>query len=763
MNLNMNRREFLASSGALVVSTLLPGVPAIAATQASRRALKPDQLSSYISINQDGSAVGWVGKVDMGQGTDIGWIRIIAEELDLHPDRVSMVQGHTEETVDQGGASGSTGVWRAGTALRNAAAEARRTLLEMAAAKLGVAADQLAVTDGVVSVKGTPGKKVSYGELIGGKHFDVQMEWNKHYGNTLLVTGKAKPKSPSEYKLIGKPGARRRDIAPKLFGTAENMVDVKVPGMLHGRVIRPPIAGAVPVAVDEASVKDIPGVKVVWQKGFIGLVAPREWDAVRAAQKLKITWSEVKPPFPNQKDIYAHIRQGKVMKRDDEQNTGNVEAAFAGAAKIVEATYEWPFQSHAPIAPACGVADIRADSATLWTGGQKPHHCREGIALMFNLHEEKIKVMSMVGPGSYGRNDSGDTTMDAAVLSKAVGKPVRVQGMRHDGTQWDPKAPASVHTSRAAIDKDGKVTAWHFETKGFSRREFFRDEGTPEHTLAGQLMGWPLKPTWLWGPPSESYAFASRKLASESIGPLLDRASPLRTSHFRDPGGPQIHFAVESFMDELAVATNTDAVEFRLKYLAHKGDLAVVKTVAEKANWKPHVGARKQTRGEVFVGQGLAYSVRGQTRVAVIAEVEVNRNTGRVWARRFYVAHDCGQVIAPELLRQTLEAQIVQTASRALYEEVKFDNKNVTSVDWNSYPILDMKDAPESIDITLIDHPEMAPFGGGEATCRPIAAALANAIFDATGARLRQVPFAAEKVKAGWAQALMDEPLKGNA
>ncbi|HTD89017.1 MAG TPA: molybdopterin cofactor-binding domain-containing protein, partial [Burkholderiales bacterium] len=358
MTISINRRAFLSGTGALVVSVMLPGVPARAAiTQASRHGLKPDQLSSYISINQDGSAVGWVGKVDMGQGTEIGWLKIIAEELDLHPDRVSMVQGNTEDTVDQGGASGSTGIWRAGAALRNAAAEARRTLLEMAAEKLGVAAEQLTVNDGIVSVQGTPGKKISYGELIGGKHFDVQLEWNKQFGNALLVKGKAKPKLPGEYKVIGKPGTRRRDIAPKVYGTAENMADIKVPGMLHGRMIRPPIAGAVPVAVDESSVKDIPGVKVVWQKGFIGLVAPKEWDAIRAARQLKVTWSEVKPPFPDQKELYNHIRKARVMKRDNEQNVGNVDDAFANAAKIIEATYEWPFHSHASMAPACGVAD----------------------------------------------------------------------------------------------------------------------------------------------------------------------------------------------------------------------------------------------------------------------------------------------------------------------------------------------------------------------------------------------------------------------
>jgi nicotinate dehydrogenase subunit B len=750
---DLNRRHVIAGAGALVVSISLPGAQAAAAiaTQASRLALKPDQLATYISINQDGSAVGWIGKIDMGQGTDIGWIKMIAEELDLPTERVSVVQGHTDLTADQGGASGSTGIWKAGAAMRNAAAEARRVLVEMASEKLGVPVERLAVTDGVISDKSDSSKKVSYGDLIGGRHFDVQLEWNHEFGNELLVTGKAKPKSPSEYKTVGKPGTRRRDIPPKVLGTLDYMVDVKVPGMLHGRMIRPAVAGAVPTAVDEASVKDIPGVKVVWQKGFIGVVAPKEWDAIRAARQLKVIWSDVKPPFAGNASLYDHIRNAKVAKRDDEENVGNVDAAFASAAKVVEATYEWPFHSHAPIAPACGVADVRDGEATIWTGSQKPHHCREGIAKMLNLHEDKVKVVSMIGPGSYGRNDAGDATMDATVLSKAVGKPVRVQGMRHEGHGWDPKSPASIHVSRAAIDKDGKVTAWHFETKAFSRREFFRDEGSPERTLAGQLLDWPLKPVYLFGPPGESYGFESRRKASSTIPPLLDRASPLRSSHMRDPGGPQTHFAVESFMDEVALATNTDPIAFRLRYLQNPRDQAVIRAAAEKAEWQPRVGARKQQNGNVLTGQGIAYAVRGETRVAIIAEVEVNRATGKVWARRFVVAHDCGQVVAPDLLRLTIEGNIVQTTSRALREEVMFDQSNVTSTDWLSYPILDITEAPESIEIVLIDHPEVPPGGAGEASSRPTPAALANAIFDATGIRLRQAPFTPERLKAGLA------------
>jgi nicotinate dehydrogenase subunit B len=751
--LDVNRRQLIAGAGALTVAVLLPGRKARAAvaTMASRAALRADRLATYISINQDGSAVGYIGKVDMGQGTEIGWIKMIAEELDLRPDRVSMVQGHTDQTINMGGASGSTGIWKGGAALRSAAAEARRVLIEMAAEKLGVPAERLAVADGVTSDTSDAGRKVSYGELVGGRYFDVELEWNQMLGNDLIIKGKAKPKPPSEYKIIGKAGTRRRDVAPKVLGTLDYMVDIKVPGMLHGRMIRPPVAGAVPTAVDQSSIRDIPGAQVVWQKGFIGVVAPREWDAIRASRALKVTWSDPKPPFPGNVGLYEHIRKAEVVQYDKEVKVGDVDAAFTNAAKVVEATYEWPFQSHAGMAPACAVADVRDGEATIWSGTQKPHYCRDGIARMLNLPPEKVKVVATTGPGSYGRNDAGDASMDATVLSKAVGKPVRVQGMRYEGHGWDPKAPASVHFARAAIDRDGKVTAWRFETKAFSKRDTMNNEGEPEYTLAGQLLDWPLHPVFLFGHPDESYGFGAIHKISGTIKPLLDRASPLRSAHMRDPGGPQTHYAVESFMDELALATGMDPVAFRLRYVTQARDAAVIKAAAEKAGWQPHVGARKQLNGDVYVGQGIAYASRGGTRIAMVAEVEVNRNTGKVWARRFTVAHDCGQIIAPDLLRLTIEANVVQSTSRALWEEVKFDDKGVTSIDWKTYPIVDMTEAPETIDIVLIDHPELAPTGAGEASSRPTAGALANAIFDATGVRLRQAPFTPERLKSGLA------------
>src|SRR5262245_16949560 len=334
MTINLNRREALAGAGALVVSVALPGV-ATASTLAARLPLKPEQLATYISVNADGSAVAWIGKVDMGQGTNIGWLIMVAEELDLASDRVSIEEGHTDVTVNQGGASGSTGLAKGGMALRHAAAEARRVLIEMAAERLSVPVERLSVANGGISDKTDASKKVTYGELIGGRHFDVTLEWNKHYGNDLEVKGKAKPKAANEYKLIGKGGVRRRDVAPKVLGTLEYMVDVKVPGMLHGRMIRPPVAGAVPTAVEESSVKDIPGVQVVWKQGFLGVVAPKEWDAIRAAEKLKVTWSDAKPPFPNQAAIYDHIRKSSVVKRDVEQTVGDVDAVFATAANVV--------------------------------------------------------------------------------------------------------------------------------------------------------------------------------------------------------------------------------------------------------------------------------------------------------------------------------------------------------------------------------------------------------------------------------------------
>jgi len=417
---------------------------------------------------------------------------------------------------------------------------------------------------------------------------------------------------------------------------------------------------------------------------------------------------------------------------------------------VIEAEYEWPFQSHASMGPACAVADVRADGVTVWTGSQKPHFVRDGVAAMLDRPPETVRAIWVPGPGSYGRNDAGDAAMDAVLLSKEVGRPVRVQGMRHEGHGWDPKGPASIHRARAGIDAQGRVVAYHFESKGFSRFNIAPTEANPSDSLAGQLMGRKLASRDAFGVPQEAYVFEHRRMAWETIAPLLDRASPLRTAHLRDPVGPQLHFASESFIDELAVATGLDAVEFRLRHLKDPRDIAAVKAAAERAGWQTRVSGRQNNAGSAVVsGRGLGYIRRNGTIAVVIAEVEVDRRSGEVRPKRFVVAHDCGLIINPDGLRRTIEGNIVQGTSRSLWEEVMFDRAAVTSVDWMSYPILDIAATPEAVDIVLLDHPELPATGAGEASTRPVAAAIANAVFDATGVRLRRAPFTPDRVKAG--------------
>jgi CO/xanthine dehydrogenase Mo-binding subunit len=654
--------------------------------------------------------------------------------------------GDTATSVNQGGASGSTGIQLGGRQMRMAAAEARRVLLEMAAEKFGTPADQLIVVNGAVSAAFNRDKKTTYAELIGGRYFNVQLEWNKQWGNPLYAPGKAQPKPHTAHKIVGKP-IKREDVAPKVFCQEDYCTDIKVPGMVHGRVIRPAVAGAVPVKVDESSIKDIPGVKVVWEKDFLGLVAEHEWNAVKAAEKLKVEWSNAAPSFPETAGIYDHIRKAAVRKRDEGKPVGNVDEAFRGAARIVEAEYEWPFQSHASMGPACALVEIKDGQATCWTGSQKSHFVRDGVAVMLGLPPEKVRAIWVPGPGAYGRNDAGDAAMDAAVLAKATGRPVRLQYTRDQGTGWDPKGPASIHRARAAIDASGNMIAYDFLSKGFSRIDVLMNESKAADTLAGHLLGAKLTVNDGFGVPAEVYEFASKRVAWETIGPLLERASPLRSAHLRDPVGPQIHFASESFMDEVAHAVGADPVEYRLRHLKAPRDIAVIKAAAERAGWQTRPSPRRDQTGDKVSGRGIAYSQRNGTICAVVAEVDIDRSTGKIWARKFTVAHDCGQIINPDGLVKCIEGNIVQGISRTLWEETTFDKQAVTSVDWITYPILDITETPETIDCVLINRPEAAPTGAGEPSIRPVAAAIANAIFDATGVRIRRVPFSPDRVK----------------
>ena len=758
----MTRRQLIKGGGALVVTF---GLPNSLVSQTSggpstiKPPLSPDQLDSYVRIGADGKVTAFFGKMDMGQGVDTAIAQIVADELDVSFERVGVLMSDTAYTVNQGGASGSTGIRSGAIPLRNAAAEARRVLLDWASGHLDVPADELEVIDGIIQMKNDPSKSVSYEELIGDRYFNVTLEWNQRMGNALSAKGIADPKTPDQYKIVGQ-SIPRLDVPGKVLATTAFVTDVKVEGMVHGRVIRPPIAGARPTGFNESSISDIPGTQVVHIKDFIGVVAEEEWDAINAARQLEVNWSEVDSPFCEMADLYDYIRRtphveenaGRGFQGSIADTEAEVDKALEGAAQVVEAEYEHPFQSHASMGPACAVVDAKPDQATVWTGSQKSHMTREGVSKLLELPIDKVRGIWVPGPGSYGRNDAGDGAMDAALLSRAVGKPVRVQGMRHEGHGWDPKGPASVIHIKAGLDADNKVIGYRFKAKGFSGWDVRSNEADPSDTLAGLLTGWPKKTRHNYGTPSETYDFPNKLEFWQTIPPFLEVASPLRTAHFRDPQGPQVHFASESFIDELAAAAGKDPVEFRLDYLTDARDIAVVEAAAKEAGWQTRTSPRRDRQsGDVRTGRGMAYASRGGTTVAMVSEVEVHPSTGQVWAKRFVVAHDCGLIINPDGLKRTIEGNIIQALSRALREEVQFDRNNVTSIDWNTYPIALTTDAPESIDVVLINRPEVAPTGAGEPSTRQVAAAIANAIFDATGTRLRTIPFTPERVKAALA------------
>jgi nicotinate dehydrogenase subunit B len=746
---SLSRRAFLAGSGALVVT--LADAPAGAASAncaAARPPLTGDQLSSYISIETDGTVVAYYGKIDGGQGLGTAIAQMVAEEIDVPFERVRVVMGDSALTLDMGGASAAIGVSHGGMVLRRTAAEARRLLIELAATSLGVPADQLATADGFVQAKTDPSKRVSYAELIGGRYFDAKVNWNGKTSNALGVEVKTPLKQPSEFKVIGK-SFRRRDLPGKVFGSLEMVNDKRLPGMLHARMIRPPVAGAVPVKVDENSIKQIPGARVVWIKDLLAVVAEKEWNAVKAARALKVTWSESKPNFPGHGKLHDYIRNAPVIQRTIQRENGSVEEGFRQAARIIEGEYEYPVQSHASMGPACAVADVREGEATIWTSTQKPYDSATCVAELLGLPPDKVRAIWMFGTGSYGRNDQGDATADAAVLSKHLGRPVRVQYMRDEGLAWDPKGTPSVNRSKAGLDASGKVIAYENISKGFSRTDTNTRESRAADVLAGHLLGFPLQPGLSFEIPVASYTFDHGRLGWEIIAPLMDRASPLRTTHLRDPYGPPILFGSESFIDELAAATQTDPVDFRLRYLQNPRDRDAVRIAAQAYGWEKRPSPRNDQKDkDIAVGRGIAFRRHFSTFIALVAEVRVHRTTGKIEIARLVCGHDVGMIVNPETLKHVIDRQLVYGLSRAMFEEVAFDANMVTSTDWQSYPVLHMNAIPESIEIVLIERPEAAPSGAGEMALGLVPAAIGNAVFDATGVRLRRVPFTAERVKA---------------
>jgi len=760
----LTRRAFLSASGALVVALTAPEAFADY-DRMDRSIVRPDKLSSYISIERDGTVIAYYGKIDGGQGLESAIAQLVAEEIDVPWERVRVVMGDTGLTVDMGGATAGNGIRQGGTIMRQTAAEARRLLIKKASNQLGLSPAEVTVTDGVVHSIANPEKRVSYAELVGGRDLDAPIAW-RGLAQRLTIKVEAPLKKASQFKVIGKP-LPRRDIAGKVFGTLQQCSDLRLPGMLHARTIRPTVAGAVPVTVTEGSIAHIPDAKVVWIKNFLAVVAEKEWNAVKAAQALKVAWSDSRPNLPGHEKLFDHIRHAPVVARSSDPGmegsaaprvVGSVEDGFKRAVTILEAEYEYPIQSHASMGPACAVADVRPDRATVWTSTQKPHDCAAGIAELLDLPLQNVRAIWMFGTGGYARDGQGDATADAALLSKHLGRPVRVMYSRNEALAWDPKGTATINRSRVGLDASGKIVAYENISKAFSMTDCNTREQYPADTLAGMALGVPLNWRPAFGIPGNDYNFENAHWGWEVIAPLMDRSSPLRSTHIRDPFGLPILFGSEGTLDEVAVATRRDPIEFRRPYLKQR-EHELFAAAAEQYGWDTRPSPRNdQKEAAVAVGRGFAYRQLAGTYVALIVEVRVHRDTGLVEIPRLICAHDCGLIINPETIRHVIDRQLVWGTSRVMYEEVKFDQNMVTSVDWLTYPVIKMDGVPKSIEVVLINRPEQPASGAAEMAIGPLPAAISNAIFDATGVRLRRVPFTPERVKAALVRG--PEPIK---
>jgi CO/xanthine dehydrogenase Mo-binding subunit len=733
-----SRRAFLKTGGSLVVTFAFGGTAADAlaakhampATTAADKAksVATDEVAGFLAIDAKGNVTVYSGKVDLGTGIRTAMTQIAAEELSVPMNRVTVIQGDTLLTPDQGVTFGSLSIQNGGMQIRQAAATAREALVAQGAEKLGVAKDVLTVKDGAVVPK-TGGKGVTYAQLVGGKDF------------TLKVDAKAAWKDPKDFTIVGKPVARL-DIPDKVTGRFTYMQDFKRKGMVHARVIRPATLKANLVRYNDWECLKVPGYIGVVKKGnFLAVLGKTEWAAIRAARVMEADWSDWKG-LPEKAKLWEYVRATKINKDEDLQKVGNsAEALAAPGVKKVSATYDFAIHTHGSIGPSCAIAEYVDGKLTSWSASQQTHLLRKQIANMLKMEPADVRCIYIEGSGCYGRNGHEDAAADAALIAKEVGAPVRVQWMRQDEHGWDPKGPPTLLDFRAGLDDKGNIVAWESEV-------FIPDrpKDIAVTLVAAELAGLPREeshPGNIHQALAIGYAVPNVKATAHWLA-----ETPFRPSWIRTPGRMQNTYGNESFMDEIAAAAGVDPLEMRLKNLKDARGIECLQRVAKLANWMPRTRGAQQT-GDVVKGRGLSYikyeNVR--TYVAVVADVEVDRKTGKVRVTKFHVAHDCGQIINPDGLRNQIEGNVVQTVSRTLLEDLQFDRGAVTSLDWRTYPILTFPDVPEVV-IDLIDRPGEKPWGAGEPTAAVVPSAIANAIYDATGARLRSVPFVPDKVLA---------------
>jgi nicotinate dehydrogenase subunit B len=760
MKKDISRRDFLKTSGALVVtfsalSFISPLAEAQGPFDTHLSHIDPAKLDSWLAVASDGTVTAYTGKCDLGQGMFTVQTQLVAEELCVSVSKVKLIQCDTSVTPDQGTTSGSqsTPTNFNEKNLAQAAATAREALLAMAAQKLNITADQLTVSDGIIS--SNSGQRVSYDDLIGGKHFNI------------TLNPAAKRRSPSEWKILGKP-VPSLDKPALMTGTFEFVHNVHVPGMVHGRVVRPPQIGSTLAHVDESSVERIPGIiKLVVRKNFVGVVAEKQWQAAQAVEKLKVTWNPA-PALPPQNEFFGLMR--KHPSHDTMLvNSKDIDDKLKSSAHILKATYTHPFQAHGSIGASCAVADIRSDRATIWSPTQSVYPTQHGIATLIGLPVDNVRVVFVRGSGCYGINAADTVSYDAALLSQAVGKPVRVQLTRKDEFISENYGNACVIDQQAGIDANGAITAWDYEAwiASLGSRPGY---DKPGNVITGMLVGFsPEVPAPRKAPePAEELRNNANAVPSYMAGCINGKcggtgkvrgervlthtvASAFFTGPLRSPLRLQNTFAHECFMDEIAAHVKADPVAFRLRYLTETRIIDTLNASAKNANWDPRPSPKPgNSRTGRVTGRGIAcVAYEGDNGyAALIAEVEVDRTTGKIQPKRFTVAQDCGPISNPDGLRNQIEGGILQGMSRALGEEITWDDHEVTSVDWETYHSLYLDIELPQIDVVLIDRPNSRALGAGETAITLVAAALGNAIFDATGARLREVPFTPTRVKA---------------
>jgi nicotinate dehydrogenase subunit B len=738
------RRSLVGAVSGLLVSVSLPRAWADEASLPGSLKTTP-LLDAWIKVDPDGSIVAFTGKVEFGQGLKTALIQIVAEQLDVPPGRVSLVTADTARTPNEGFTAGSHSMQDSGTALLHAAAQTRRILLYAAAANLGVAAESLTVRDGMV--RAPDGTTRDYGTLARQLSMHVRAE-----------PGDA-PKDPATYRVMGKP-MPRVDIPAKLTGGAAFVQDMRPAGMLHGRAVRQPSPGAELVRVDIDTVARMPGVvKVVREKHYLAVVATREWQAIKAMRALAASavWRE-SATLPVQSEAAAVIRglparDIPVLTWTNPSGPAPFGPAPFGpapsgpAAKRISARYTRPYQMHGAIGPSCALAVFNDDGLTVWTHTQGVFPLRAAIAQLLVLPPEKVRCVHVEGSGCYGHNGADDAAADAALLARALpGRPIRVQWMREQEHTNEPYGSAMVAEVSGALDANGKIVDWDYGV--------WSNTHNRRPNVGGLLIQNGALPNPLPVPPpapipmpegggernsNPIYAFPNARVVSHFVSDM-----PLRVSAMRSLGAYLNIFAIESFMDELASAAGADPVEFRLRHLTDDRAKAVVQDAAERAGW------RTKMPREPGHGRGFAFARYKNLGAycAIALTVSVDRETGQIRLGRVVAAVDSGQPINPDGIRNQFEGAIVQAASWTLYEEVGFDRRHITSTDWSGYPVLRFPAAPQSVDVHVVARPGQPFLGTGEAGQGPAAAAIANALYDATGVRVRDLPLSARRVKS---------------